>query len=233
MKTKLTALLCIAGLLCATTACREGGEPTDITELTEPTQGDTTAETPTEVTGTTPVDTVEPTGDTTGGAGATGTVDATGTGDAQTSAATSATKPAETKKPAPTEKIVEVKPLEPLSKELELRIKEDWVKDIVSNTFGLIYPEEHPNGFSVDNVYIKHYLGTYNGRVAVMMDGYAVYTEAIWDINVAGYAFRFRDGNGISIWYGGEFKPLEPGTYDAGLLTKDDIGNIWHYWNNR
>ena len=55
MKNRILSLLCIAGLLCATTACREGGEVTDITELT-----DITAETPTEPTEPTEDTTVEP-----------------------------------------------------------------------------------------------------------------------------------------------------------------------------
>ena len=58
MKNRILSLLCIAGLLCAIPACREGGEVTDITEPT----GDTTAETPTEVTGATPADTTDVTG---------------------------------------------------------------------------------------------------------------------------------------------------------------------------
>ena len=151
-------------------------------------------------------------------------------------------KPAPSTKPSPTSTAYAPVPKNPavLSAEQEIRIKQDWLV----YTFGSLeeytgrynpsyYPtlEDYLADYSVDKVSIDNYYGTYNGCVPVMIDHESLrYLAELWNMTVAGITFYFAGGQGIDVWYNGDFYSLES-AYAQGLLTKDDLRNIAYYQN--
>lgn len=84
----------------------------------------------------------------------------------------------------------------------------------------------YPDYITASEVYIEEYCGTYNGCVAVMLsDNEAVYTQAVWDVTVAGVTIRYSNGNQIYAWKDGEMVTLEQ-AYAMRWLTKADIKTI-------
>ena len=83
-------------------------------------------------------------------------------------------------------------------------------------------------------LYIKKYLGTYDGKSVVKIGGLST-TQAVWYETVAEYKFTYGEGNRIWVLDDGELHPLSTGNwasaatgaYDSGLLTKEDIHMIW------
>jgi hypothetical protein len=113
-------------------------------------------------------------------------------------------------------------PAIPLSAAQQKQIKKDWFL-FVAEQWGL------KDSYDPAKVRIKHYLGTYNGSIALMMDdAYMSVHEALWDQEVAGFVFHNNDGHFISVWNNGTFYPL-PGAYGQGLLTEQDVGDILGY----
>ncbi|MCL2088011.1 MAG: dockerin type I repeat-containing protein [Oscillospiraceae bacterium] len=116
------------------------------------------------------------------------------------------------------------KQIEPLSEEMEIRIKEDWVAG---------YPE-HPDytgsEYTIDKVEIAYY-GTYNQNVAVMMfDNFYCYPLMPSIEEIAGVTFYYPDGNTILVWCDGDFIQLGS-AYEQKLLTQEDLKNIGYYYN--
>jgi len=133
------------------------------------------------------------------------------------------------------------------SHERELRVRQNflaWLHENVSTNWTL------------DDVTVFRYYGTFDGREVVFMDVYgAIFDEAILEHEVAGYNFIFSnmgwghyrrtDEHGVTIsTYGvhiwlhndGEFMCICDG-YERGYLTAEDIGTIyswreWHDWFN-
>ena len=96
------------------------------------------------------------------------------------------------------------------------QIKQTYLKEFLSD-----YPKA-----TVKDAWIVKYYGTYNGCVVVMMgDNYTGYTDALWGMEVAGVAFKFKDGNSIRAWKDGKFYTLQA-AYEQGLLTQEDLTNI-------
>jgi hypothetical protein len=112
----------------------------------------------------------------------------------------------------------QVKKQEPLSAEMERKIKQDYWK---------LYFEDDPyyaNGYSYEDIKI-HYYGTYNGCVVMFIDSYRYYTQAERTEEVAGITFYYSSGQGFEIWRNGEFFDLKS-AYEQGFLTKADIEAI-------
>jgi hypothetical protein len=106
---------------------------------------------------------------------------------------------------------------ESLSKELELRIKQDYLDFFYSS----------PNNYNVDGVEILHQFGIYNGSVVLtMVDDYSGSAGVIRGDEIAGYTFVIASGiSHISVWSNGGFYELQQ-AYDRGLLTTVDVGSI-------
>ena len=84
-----------------------------------------------------------------------------------------------------------------------------------------------------DFVWVKNYLGTYNGKVAVVMDGPFFYLTATTQETIAGLTFHYaHSGPLIMIWYDGEFHGLQQ-AYDLTLVTQGDLRAIQQRWNPR
>ena len=50
----------------------------------------------------------------------------------------------------------------------------------------------------------------------------------VWEQEVAGFTFRYGDGQSINIWNNGEFLSLLQ-AYEQNILTTQDIRNIHYY----
>jgi len=132
--------------------------------------------------------------------------------------------------PSPSPKEEEVndtfapKPKDPveLSAEQENRIKEDWM---VFRGY-----TDYPDRYSIEEIQIDEYYGTYNGCIAVMIYGYGPYDFLGLTVTVAGVEFYYGDGHRIGAWHDGSFYSLDS-AYEKGLLTKEDLRNIAYYQN--
>ena len=109
-------------------------------------------------------------------------------------------------------------PLEPLSKELELRIREDWSRLV-------IYEYKEGDEYDASQIYC-HY-GTYNGNVVVRIVGDCSPLTVMWELEVAGFKFRSGSPFPIRVWNDGEFRFLEE-AFNESLLTEQDIEEIWN-----
>jgi hypothetical protein len=146
-------------------------------------------------------------------------------------------KPIETTIP-PTTTEEPLTPLEPLSKELEMRIKTDWVKWINE------LEEYKRNNIEIEISDIEmFYFGTYNGSAVLYIDTFPKrdHPEEVWTETVAGYKFHYRGAWCLVVWNNGKFYRLSnnhvlwgggDGAYEKGLLTKQDIKTIWHRFYN-
>ena len=109
-------------------------------------------------------------------------------------------------------------PTELLCPELETIIKQDWV-------------DAHTHISSVDDVIIDVYLGTYNGRVPLMIRCIeSAFATIVWEEEVAGFVFFYWSGQRILLWDDGAFYTL-PNAYELGLLTAEDIGRAHLRYN--
>lgn len=82
-------------------------------------------------------------------------------------------------------------------------------------------PEIH-GGF-----YVAKYYGTYNNTVPVILEGTGIsYATVITTETVAGYTFTYPCSNTMWVWNNGSFYSLQD-AYDKGLLTKEDIAEIF------
>ena len=121
--------------------------------------------------------------------------------------------------------------LEPLSEEIALRIKSDYLERLVAET-----PSHLTEGYSVEGIIIVRYYGTYNSCVVLTMrDAYTESPDVYIPpsiINIAGHEFSIPAfGGGIGVWNDGEFLGLAQ-AYEEGWLTEQDVGEIWWRFNN-
>jgi hypothetical protein len=98
-----------------------------------------------------------------------------------------------------------------LSRESELRIKQDWVN-------------HHNDSFNIDDVQIYQYLGTYNGSVVIVIN--ANPTQALSKWNFYESVFYIQSGFPIHVWNNGTFYEITT-AYTESLLTKQDVENIF------
>jgi hypothetical protein len=120
------------------------------------------------------------------------------------------------------------KGVEPMTEEMELRVKTDWLKQYLCESYPVhLRPEE---GYNVDNVLIISYFGTYSGSVTLIITDAYTRTAGSWSVEIAGYNF---DGSlGIMVWNNGDFYSLSK-AYDEGFLVENNISNIHFHYINR
>ena len=115
---------------------------------------------------------------------------------------------------------MEITPLQPLSAEMEAKIKLDYL-DFFTKKW-------HPEA-TADDVMIQEYCGTYNDHVAVMInDVFTVHALATGSETVDGVTIHYSDSRRILIWADGDFYRLQT-AYDMGLLMKMDLIEISHH----
>jgi hypothetical protein len=133
----------------------------------------------------------------------------------------------------------EPQPLEPLCRELELIIAQDWANmaNYNLNQFGL--------SVTVDDFRYDAYFGTYNGSVVLSFSQTGGHHGIAWQNEIAGFVFRFQEPYFVMVWSDGDFyvlgeraEPHEPphfaetklGAHESGLLSDQDIAEIHaHY----
>jgi hypothetical protein len=112
-----------------------------------------------------------------------------------------------------------------LDVETERQLKLDYINYAM--------PTHERSKYTIDRVYIIRYYGNYNGCVVVLMHiDDTEYAQVITGITVANMNFVFSNSNVARAWY----QSGEPGSgrfyglaeaYDLGLLTEDDIRNMY------
>ena len=89
-----------------------------------------------------------------------------------------------------------------------------------------------PHNFTINDVWIEVYYGTYNGSIPVMMrfiNGGSA--GVVGQDVVADIPFHYGSGNRIIVWENGQFHGLQE-AYDLGLLTQEDLRSIADLRNN-
>ena len=77
-----------------------------------------------------------------------------------------------------------------------------------------------------ENHFLAYFFGNYNGAIPVKYE-MGMYLCATLKYYVAGYEFSDAHCNDyIRVWKDGKFYNLQE-AYEYGLLTEDEIGNIW------
>jgi hypothetical protein len=103
-----------------------------------------------------------------------------------------------------------------LCPDLAARIKLDWLQFCIFTT-------------TIDGVRISEYFGTYRGSVVLMINCICCYfADVVWEEEVAGRVFLYRDSQRILVWNDGAFYDLSGanGAYELGLLTAEDIFRV-------
>ena len=108
----------------------------------------------------------------------------------------------------------------------ELRIRQDAFYKYIKP-----YPERFPN-ITVDDVWISHYFGTYNGSVVMMLEAMFGYNRMPIDYTVAGVRFKWGVHQWPHVWRNGRFIHGLQEAYDAGWLTKNHLRKIAARHNN-
>ncbi len=86
---------------------------------------------------------------------------------------------------------------ETLSAETEKAIKETRAYNLRKNSLSGISTKMA----KADDVEIFKYYGTYNNYVAVMLfDAFTDYDQALWEIEIDGVVFYYKNGNRIFLW---------------------------------
>ncbi len=92
-------------------------------------------------------------------------------------------------------------------------------------------PEDYVYKFTVNDVNIREYYGTYNNCSIMFVDGigkgYLTWCES--EI-IAGYEFWYSSSQKLDVYRNGEFATLKQ-AYEKGWLTKKDIRDIYYYYN--
>ena len=91
---------------------------------------------------------------------------------------------------------------------------------------------ENDSFYTLDNISVSHYYGTFREREVVTINvTYMDFSAAIDERNVAGYDFFWGMGGGtnviqIHVHDNGDFMCFSE-AYERGYLTAEDIGVIW------
>ncbi|PKM62407.1 MAG: hypothetical protein CVU97_05530 [Firmicutes bacterium HGW-Firmicutes-21] len=136
------------------------------------------------------------------------------------------------------------KPQIPLNDEQIETIKADYEKfykeniekskafniEYYKSLFGENYAEYLPDF----DIYIGKYYGPYSGCYALFIsDWNSCYTQAIRDEYIAGYRFRFSDGQLLMVYCDSAFVEINT-AYNTGIITKDDVRDLsWYFRPNR
>ena len=109
-----------------------------------------------------------------------------------------------------------------------LRIRQD-----AFDTYIKPYPETFIPQKTVNDIWISHYFGKYNGSVVVMLEGWLGYDRGSLEYTVADVSFRWNVHQWPHVWKDGKFHHGLQDAYDAGWLNKNDLEvisvlhNIW------
>lgn len=92
-------------------------------------------------------------------------------------------------------------------------------------------PDDYVYKFTVNDVNIREYYGTYNDCSIMFVDGIArgYMTWCETEI-IAGYEFWYSSSQKFDVYRNGEFDTLKQ-AYQKGWLTKKDIRDIYYYYN--
>ena len=117
---------------------------------------------------------------------------------------------------------VEYLPLEPLSEETELKLREDFTE----------YKSKVWSNAKSEDMYVLYYYGTYsNCEVVVMYSIERQSTDDIKFVSVAGYELALPSGSfEILLHKDSTFIDINT-AYDYGYLNDEDIAAIYHYAN--
>lgn len=121
-----------------------------------------------------------------------------------------------------TSQTVEYLPLEPLSEEAELKLREDFTE----------YKSKVWSNAKSEDMYVLYYYGTYNNcEVVVMYSIERQSTDDIKFVSVAGYELALPSGSfEILLHKDSTFIDINT-AYDYGYLNDEDIAAIYHYAN--
>jgi hypothetical protein len=103
----------------------------------------------------------------------------------------------------------------------KLKIRQD-----AFDTFIKPYPETFIPPMTVNDIWISHYFGTYNGSVVVMLEGWLGYDRAYLFYTVADVSFIWNHHQWPHVWKDGKFHHGLQEAYDAGWLNKNDLEEI-------
>ena len=91
-----------------------------------------------------------------------------------------------------------------LSAEAENKIKQTFLDEFNANSDMAMF-------YTIEDVTIQNYCGTYNGSVVVFLQSWQLHTMSHRSETVAGIRFAYNDGNGLRVWT--EQQALTQGTY--------------------
>jgi len=116
---------------------------------------------------------------------------------------------------------------EGLSVETEMRILQDYLD--ANNGFK---NASDLRGYTVDDIYIDRYFGTYNGCIVFCVEGLWDYPAIVNPpLVIAGVEIGIFNYGKPQAWKDGNFNNLQ-GAYDQGWLTHDDLRSIAEYFSN-
>jgi predicted small secreted protein len=113
-------------------------------------------------------------------------------------------------------------PPKPLNAEQEIQIREDFHRHLIDH--GRMYENSRS-----EKIWIAKHYGSFNGCEAVSM-GWPFLSNFQSDLHfIAGYKFKFLTPSPIYVYNNSDFLELAD-AYEAGWLTTEDVGDIWHKW---
>ena len=109
----------------------------------------------------------------------------------------------------------------PLSLELELQIKQDY----------LLAVRGAQGDITIEDVNLGYY-GTYNGWIVVTLESFIGGMPTLGIINIAGFIFEIPNRLRTLVWQDGQFYDWKI-AYDQGILSRHDIRKIHCRFTNR
>ncbi len=108
-----------------------------------------------------------------------------------------------------------IKPIEILSKELEIEIISRYLEDV---------PAEE--GISVEDISLRFY-GTYGDAYVMFIDNpYLEHMEILCQDDIGDYSFRYTNSQTLVVYYNGDFFSL-PQASEKGIIEDDDIWELY------
>lgn len=99
-----------------------------------------------------------------------------------------------------------------LSAEAANKIKQAFLDDYYLNNGNAVI-------YSIDDISIESYCGTYNGAVVVYLHGLYGYYQAVWTDIIAGVPFYYRDGNYLRVFKEEEFFTITATAGEGGYIS--------------
>ena len=91
-------------------------------------------------------------------------------------------------------------------------------------TFWILNPD-------AEYVRVREYYGEYSSGAVVAMIDSSDYAANEWSEDIAGYTFKYGDGNCIQVLHEGRFYKLA-GAYMKGILSKSDIESVYNLYTD-